>query len=316
MMIKDKNFIIKGVLRKVKTFTLVVLILTCVYWAILYFPSHLYFNTKHNLYHGDSSTRIYPSIKFDLKSSNSSNWHLSTHGFNALKIKDESKFVNYVRLPKEYYGPGKLSDLGEEYLVMVPISKVEDIVFLKNFYSDLNIKVICDLDDPREECDHHLPGNYKYGSLDKKTFDLFKYACENFKGYKMYAKMDFDAYLDKNYAYGVIKFMMDNSDKRIYYGNPYMDKKVKKVFMGGNFYAITSPLMADYCSCNIPTPMSVPEDEWYGNVLTDCTKELNDGKNHQIQYMYNDMKKILHKEYRSSGVHLRLGRGVYKSWFF
>ncbi|OLY84855.1 hypothetical protein AYI68_g972 [Smittium mucronatum] len=241
---------------------------------------------------------------------NSVSWHMGLESFNRIKRVDKDKKVDYVCLPKEYYGPGQLTDLGQDYLIMVPLSKVENIVFLRNFYSDLNLVVICDADDNREGCDYHLKGNYEYGTLGQKTFDLFDFACKNFPGYKLYAKMDFDAYLDKNYVHGVLKFMMDNIDKRIYYGNPYMKHEHMIVFMGGNFYALNAPLMADYCSCKIPDPDMFFEDEWYGHVLTNCTRSIKDGKDHEIHYMYNNMDKILHKEYKAQGVHVKLGRNI------
>ncbi|OMJ12724.1 hypothetical protein AYI70_g8942 [Smittium culicis] len=123
--------------------------------------------------------------------------------------------------------------------------------------------------------------------------------------------MDFDAYLDKKYVRNVLKFMIDNSEKRIYYGNPYMKKENNVVFMGGNFYAFTQTLLNDYCTCKIPNIDMDYEDEWFGNVLSACTKSLDGGQKKEIKFMYNDMSKILHREYKGKGVELKLGRLVY-----
>ncbi|OMJ08430.1 hypothetical protein AYI70_g11557 [Smittium culicis] len=240
---------------------------------------------------------------------NKVSWHLPLDQFNAIKIYDEGKKSYYTSLPKQYYGPANLADLGQDYLIMVPISKIESITFLRNFYSDLNLLVMCDSDDTRPGCDHHLPGKYEYGTLNMKTFDLIQYACKNFPGYKMYAKMDFDAYLNKDYLHGVIKFISDNNDKRIYYGNSFMSKEYHVVFMGGNFYAVSGLLMQDLCTCGIPLPDMYLEDHWFGVVVANCTTRFKDDK-HEVHYMYNNGDMIRHKEYKDDGVLVKLGRHV------
>ncbi|OMJ12725.1 hypothetical protein AYI70_g8943 [Smittium culicis] len=192
------------------------------------------------------------------------------------------------------------------------MSKEESISYLKNVYSDLNIVTLCDFDDKRSGCDHHLPKNYTYDNLNEKMFDIFNYTCRNFPGYKVYAKMDFDAYVNKSYATSVLKFMIDNSEKRIYYGNPFK-KSENIVFMGGHFYAFTVPLLNNYCKCNVKKPEMFYEDEWLGHTLNNCTRLLNNGKSNLIHYMYMEEDKILHKEARFKGVKLDMGHTVYEN---
>ncbi|OLY82963.1 hypothetical protein AYI68_g2908 [Smittium mucronatum] len=216
---------------------------------------------------------------------------------------------NFIKLPEKFYVPGRIIDLYYQYQIIVPISKRESITFLKNFYSDLNVKVYCDVDDYRDGCDIRSDKSYKYHQLSYKTFDMFNYVCKNFEDFKIYAKMDFDAYIDKNYVYGVLKFISDNSERMIYYGNPIL--RNGKVFNGGNFYAISGSLFRDYCSCKIHPPKKPNEDEWFGEVLNNCFYSKN-YINETLIYMKNDMTKILHKHYTDDGVDIKLGRWVKK----
>ncbi|OMJ19329.1 hypothetical protein AYI69_g6667 [Smittium culicis] len=230
---------------------------------------------------------------------------------NDLKIKEmsfihEENKVNTIKLPKEYYGPAKVVDIIDEYQIMVPITTQESITFLNNMYSDMNILTFCDKDDGRNGCDIVSKNKYQYSTLTKKTFDMFNYTCNNLKKYKVYAKMDFDAYVDKSYIHGVLKFMADNSDKYIYYGNPIL--RNGNVFNGGNFYALSGAAFEEYCSCNLLSPDYYTEDQWFGDAVRLCLKEKHPEK--PIYYMLNDMDKVLHKEYKDIGVDVKLGRKI------
>ncbi|PVU88225.1 hypothetical protein BB559_005682 [Furculomyces boomerangus] len=170
---------------------------------------------------------------------------------------------------------------------MIPISKQESIEFFKNLYSDRNVMTICDADDNRKECDLRLTGNYQYNTLPQKVKEMLSVACNSLRGYKMYAKMDFDAYMKKDYVAKVIKFLTDNNERRIYYGNPIY--RHDQFFMGGNFYAFTEQLFNDYCSCDIPEPDNWAEDYWFGRELEKCVKSKNPGKLEGTLHVINDM---------------------------
>ncbi|OLY79505.1 hypothetical protein AYI68_g6424 [Smittium mucronatum] len=236
-------------------------------------------------------------------------WKVNDEEMDQLMFYDFEGQRKFTKLPEKYYGPARIIDLYDQYQIIVPISKWDSIKFLKNFYSDLNIKVYCDADDNRDECDIRSNQTFDYYQLSNKTFDMFNYACKNLQGYKFYAKMDFDTYLDKSYVYGVIKFVSDNSDRRIYYGNPIL--RSGRIFNGGNFYAISGSLFRDYCSCDIRHPLHPYEDEWYGEVIKLCFNSKN-YKNKNLIYMKNDETKILHKHYNDDGVDLKLGSWVVK----
>ncbi|PVV03046.1 hypothetical protein BB560_002488 [Smittium megazygosporum] len=104
---------------------------------------------------------------------------------------------------------------------------------------------------------------------------------------------------------------MDNGDKPIYYGNP-LYRDYGGISMGGNFYALNQKAIEHLCSCKIELSDVVPEDRWFGDVINNCTQSKNLEGIHNINYMINDMSKILHKKYSEKGVSLQLGRNVKK----
>ncbi|OLY82875.1 hypothetical protein AYI68_g2991 [Smittium mucronatum] len=257
------------------------------------------YNSKHPSSNSASfSSSIFRSPHF------SKSWKVADKDMRRLMYYDFESRSDVLKLPREYYGPAKIIDLYDQYQIIIPISKYESISYLKNFYSDMNILTFCDFDDDRPECDIRSHQNYDYIHLSNKTLDMFDFACKNLPGYKFYAKMDFDTYVDKSYLSGVIKFIADNADKNIYYGNPIL--RHGRVFNGGNFYALSGSLFRDYCSCNIHLPKNYNEDEWFGDVLNRCFYSKNPhGTN--LYYMYNDMNKILHKSFTDGGVSITLG---------
>ncbi|PVU96545.1 hypothetical protein BB561_001105 [Smittium simulii] len=216
-----------------------------------------------------------------------------------------------IKLPEDL-PDGRIIDLFDEYLFMVPMSKYEDIEFFKNFYSDLNTLIICDVDDNRDECDVNMESSYNYYTLREKTHDIFSKYCKFGKTHKLVAKMDFDAIINKQYLYKVVKFMADNSDKRMYYGNAFFEPT--GIAMGGNFYALTEALLLDYCSCKTPLAYTQAEDLWFGRTINTCVKSKNLTEDEQINYIRNDGTKILHKNYVSNGVKLKLGKEVAKTY--
>ncbi|PVU93497.1 hypothetical protein BB561_003251 [Smittium simulii] len=213
-----------------------------------------------------------------------------------------------IRLPN--LPTGKIIDLYDEYLIMVPMSKYEDIDFFKNFYSDLNTLIICDIDDKREGCDVNMESTYNYNTLREKTHDIFSKYCKFGKTHKFLAKMDFDAIINKQYLYKVVKFMADNSDKRMYFGNAFFEST--GIAMGGNFYALTERLVLDYCSCDTPLDHNNAEDLWFGRTINTCVKSKNLTDDEQIYFIRNDGSKIIHKDYVTNGVKLKLGKEVAK----
>ncbi|PVV03232.1 hypothetical protein BB560_002301 [Smittium megazygosporum] len=230
--------------------------------------------------------------------------------FQGLVVNDKNlKIGNRIRLP-EFDVVGNMWDLRGQYHIMVPMSKIEDISFFKSFYSDLETETICDIGDNREGCDSYLDKAYTYNTLKEKTRDMFRKYCNSGQKHKLVAKMDYDAIIiDKQYFYKVLKFMMDNSDKPMYYGNPFY-RYYGGVSMGGNFYAINEKAIEHLCSCEMELSDVFAEDLWFGDVINNCTISKNLEGFDRINYIFNDGRKILHKNYNAKGVSLKLGRNI------
>ncbi|PVV01083.1 hypothetical protein BB560_004514 [Smittium megazygosporum] len=219
-----------------------------------------------------------------------------------------------IKLPKKTEGNnGKVYELYNDYIILVPMSKYEDVDFFKNFlHNDLNIFIVCDKDDFRAGCDANLDSNYSYTTLREKTHDMFSKYCMLGRTHNMVAKMDFDAIINKDYLFGLTKFISDNKEKRIYYGNPFFRKN--GVAMGGNFYALSKQLMKDFCSCeHSRSSGALAEDLWFGETLNNCIIQKNFSGTDAILHLFNNQDKILHKVYSSNGVSLSLGRQALKS---
>ncbi|PWA00770.1 hypothetical protein BB558_003203 [Smittium angustum] len=258
-------------------------------------------------YNAENSTYLEYLARWKTKNNQTiESWKISDSDVEKIKTFDTKFKVDTIPLPQDKNYTDLIGTLREQYLIMVPISKQESIGFFKNVYSDLNILIVCDADDNRSECDLQLNGNYEYKLLSHKIKEMLSVACNNLKGYKMYAKMDFDAYLKKDYVANLIKFLIDNNERRIYYGNPII--REDHLFMSGNFYAFTEQLFNDYCSCKIPRPDVWNEDYWFGKELEKCVKSKNLTKTEGTLHIINDQSKILHKKYTDIGVSLKLGR--------
>ncbi|PWA02992.1 hypothetical protein BB558_000861, partial [Smittium angustum] len=154
-------------------------------------------NNKNNIKNGAYSEHLTKWIEKDNVVKES--WKISDSDIEKVKTFDTKFKIYTISLPKDKKFTNPISKLREKYLVMVPISKQESIGFFKNLYSDRNLMTICDADDSRKECDLRLTGNYQYNTLPQKVKEMFSVACNNLRGYKMYAKMDFDAYMKKDY---------------------------------------------------------------------------------------------------------------------
>ncbi|OLY80994.1 hypothetical protein AYI68_g4904 [Smittium mucronatum] len=125
--------------------------------------------------------------------------------------------------------------------------------------------------------------------------------------------MDLDTYIDKKYVDSVIKFIIENNDKRIYFGFPRMAGKY--LYNDGYFYGISGLLLQDYCSCKINPPTFSAEDVWFANTLHSCIKEKNKKVpgSVNLNYMRLDSTKIHHKNYDDKGIRLRLGRNAHEN---
>ncbi|PVU97031.1 hypothetical protein BB560_005774 [Smittium megazygosporum] len=235
---------------------------------------------------------------------------LSDDEFKNIVINDKKlKIGNRIKLP-DTKPDGDLYDLKGQYHIMVPMSSIEDIKFFKSFYNDLETETICDLGDDRDGCDSYLDKKYNYYTLKQKTRDLFQKYCSSGQKHKLVAKMDYDAIIiDKQYFYKVLKFMMDNSDKPMYYGNPFY-RDYGGISMGGNFYALNQKAMEYLCSCKMELSDVLAEDLWFGDVINNCTISKNLEGFDRINYIFNDQSKILHKNYNAKGVSLKLGRNI------
>ncbi|OMJ28321.1 hypothetical protein AYI69_g2202 [Smittium culicis] len=220
-------------------------------------------------------------------------------GFNGTFIKPPEKKRN------------SLIELKDDYLMMVPMNKNEDIEWVKNMYSDMNMVTICDSEDKRKGCDVTLKNSYPYEELPKKTLEMFQMLCRNQHDYKVYAKIDFDTFISKEYIYKVFKYMIDNYKKRIYFGDP-MNKNDQGngIAMNGKFYAFTSTVLADFCSCKVPVPSKGLEDMWFGTALSKCYQDKNIDASSQILYLKSKEDLIHHKEYKKKNVDFQIGRKV------
>ncbi|PVU96978.1 hypothetical protein BB560_005775 [Smittium megazygosporum] len=219
------------------------------------------------------------------------------------------KIGNRIKMPRKGTA-GKMWEIKDLYHIMVPMSDIEDISYFKSFYNDLEMEVICDGNNRRDGCDSYLEDEYVYDTLREKTRDMFQRYCESGQKHKVIAKMDCDTIIiDKEYFYKVIKFMADNGDKPMYYGNP-LYRDYGGISMGGNFYAINEKAIEHLCSCKMEISDVSAEDLWFGDVMNNCTISKNLQGINRINYIFNDGRKILHKNYNAKGVSLELGRNI------
>ncbi|OMJ08719.1 hypothetical protein AYI69_g10968 [Smittium culicis] len=137
---------------------------------------------------------------------------------------------------------------------------------------------------------------------------MFDTICNNYTDYKAIVKVDLDTYFDKNYVLSVLKFLSENSEKRIYFGNPRLYSN--KLYFEGRFYAMTQKLVEDYCKCKPSVPKINPEDVWLSHTIADCLSKDPSVNIENIHHMLNDETKIYHKEYKIKGLHLKLGRNI------
>ncbi|PVU85726.1 hypothetical protein BB559_006850 [Furculomyces boomerangus] len=202
-----------------------------------------------------------------------------------------------------------LYSIYEDYVLMMPLAKTESIRFTKNANSDLNLKTICDADDPRPECDVKTHRNYVYEELPKKTFDMVNLVCNSGLRYKVYAKIDFDVFVNKAYFHDVMKFMIDNHKRKIYYGD-IMDSNSasRRIAMNGKFYAITDSLFEELCKCEFKEKDKGLEDFWFGQVLGWCIDKKRFKKGEKMVLLKSDESKVIHKNLYDQNVGLKIGR--------
>ncbi|PVU95738.1 hypothetical protein BB561_001650 [Smittium simulii] len=216
-----------------------------------------------------------------------------------------------LTIPKNLYSDRRLTELEEKYLIYMPIAKYESIDWVKNYYSDLNFKTICDVDDGRKRCDVNLEKQYTYDDLRLKTYEMMQKFCKNDHTpgkYKFFAKLDFDTVLDKRYLYDVIRYISDNSDRRIYYGKTWPQDGF--VEMNGQFYAISGKLVDELCSCNMLYPTRAGEDTYFAEALHQCVRENLLPEDKEIIYIEYNNEYCKHAELNTDGVSLKLGRSV------
>ncbi|PVU98680.1 hypothetical protein BB559_001377 [Furculomyces boomerangus] len=228
--------------------------------------------------------------------------------FNKLTYHDIDRNSDTVFIPRN-----KKLDLGEifdDYLVIVPLAKSESITWLRNLYSDFNFKIMCDVDDLRPGCDIRSKYHYTYDMLPLKTFDMMKILCNTRDRYKAIIKLDFDIFLNKHYFYSIVKFLIKNSSRKIYFGDPMSKNSDKSsVCMNGKIYAFTNPILKDFCSCNIKRPTTGGmEDFWFGNKMTECINSKN-YRNYKdrLFVLYSKEHHIYHKLFKNNDIKLTIG---------
>ncbi|PVU92177.1 hypothetical protein BB559_003814 [Furculomyces boomerangus] len=221
------------------------------------------------------------------------------HEINAivLSIRPHLKFI-----PNLY-------SIYEDYVLLIPLAKTENINFTKNANSDLNLKTICDVDDPRPECDIKTHRSYVYEELPKKTYDMVNLVCNSGLRYKVYAKIDFDVFVDKAYFHDVMKFMIDNHKRKIFYGDPMNhNSATERMAMNGKFYAVTDTLFDELCGCDFTEREKGLEDSWFGETLGWCVDKKKYKKGEGMVLLKSDESKVIHKTYYNQNVGLKLGR--------
>ncbi|PVV05317.1 hypothetical protein BB560_000165 [Smittium megazygosporum] len=251
-----------------------------------------------------------------LNSFNSESWKLTDEELYKQMYFDERNQVYMLPTPVRKHNHS-IIELYDDYLITLPIADYESIEWIKNLYSDVNIKVICDGHDNRKGCDIKLDQKYDYNSLYKKTYFSMDYICKNIynktdKKIKFFAKMDFDVVVNKKYLYSVIKFISDNSHLRIYFGNssPFRDRE--GVEMNGQFYAISGALLDEYCNCDIPEAQGNGEDLWFALALHQCITDKYPPEERKMLYIENSRDWLKHGGYSDKGVELKLGRHTFK----
>ncbi|OLY77972.1 hypothetical protein AYI68_g7991 [Smittium mucronatum] len=237
----------------------------------------------------------------------------SSQLFSYRKFYHEGFNGTFIR-PRKVLPPTLLS-FRDDYLVLMPLSKNEDPVWSKNLYSDFNFVTICDKNDTRKDCDMHSPRLYNYYELPKKTFDMFNSFCETraHEQYKVILKMDFDIFIDKQYLYKVIDYMVENHNKRIYFGDPMgRSSDDNNIAMNGKVYGVTSNIISDYCSCTYRKPNTGLEDFWFGYAVGSCVKEKKYNVEDSLLYYHSLEHLIYHKKYQRNNVNYRSGRILFE----
>ncbi|OLY78726.1 hypothetical protein AYI68_g7218 [Smittium mucronatum] len=124
--------------------------------------------------------------------------------------------------------------------------------------------------------------------------------------------MDFDTYVNKEYANGLFKLMSEYEDKPIFYGG--ITKNHGVVYMQGRFYGVTRSLLQKMCNSIDNVDFSPYEDVWFGKVVDYVRKDIqNSDKKKDVFFMGMDGSKVWHKIFKDKGVYLHLGRGLSKS---
>ncbi|PVZ97320.1 hypothetical protein BB558_006729 [Smittium angustum] len=235
---------------------------------------------------------------------------LTSKEFSSLRIYNQKKKAIFIDIDVYRKHPFRLNEIRDDYQVYMPISRNESIEWTKNLNSDINLSVVCDKNDNRIGCDIRTHRNYDYKTLNYKTFDIIKTICKNPRKHKVYMKMDFDIFIDKQYINDVLSFMINNHKKRIYFGDPMANYNGKrKVAMNGKLYAITDTLMNDLCNCKIKTTRPGLEDYWFGRVLHKCLDKKKDKQNSIVLFRSNE-KLIIHKKLIENSVKLQVGREI------
>ncbi|OLY83020.1 hypothetical protein AYI68_g2851 [Smittium mucronatum] len=135
---------------------------------------------------------------------------------------------------------------------------------------------------------------------------MFSFACKSITGFKVYFKMDFDTYIDKEYMYGATKLMADNSEKNIFFGDIKTTFEIP--YMEGYLYGVTGSLFNKYCQQTSFSPIAYGEDLWFANNIYNVTKGTGPRGKNNIHYMLSDKTKIRHKKMVDKGVYLNMGR--------
>ncbi|OMJ13186.1 hypothetical protein AYI70_g8659 [Smittium culicis] len=196
--------------------------------------------------------------------------------------------------------------LKRDHLILVPVTKTQNIKFFKNFYSEYNIRFFCDSNDDRNECDYRSKYTYNTKTLVLKTKHMFDVVCNSDTRYKTYAKMNFDTIIDKNYMNGILKLASDNSDKLFFFGA--FNSLFNSQYKNGRFYGLTDSLLRLYCSHKNNVPLHFSDDIWFGNVINHIHERLISTAKNGVTLLSMNKNKIHHTSYIDAGIQFRLDK--------
>ncbi|PVU91823.1 hypothetical protein BB559_001031 [Furculomyces boomerangus] len=191
----------------------------------------------------------------------------------------------------------------DDVVVLVHVKTSDSIFWLRNMYSDVNFLTVCENNKVSDYCDIVSNRKEDQGSSNNHVYYALSTFCSSKQKYKAYVKMDFQILFNKKYVYDILKEFSRNPNKRNYLG--YEDNQKTKVNdkeypLNSRFFAISSKLHEDFCSCNISEPKKDTYDEWFYKSVSECI-----GKD-KIKFTPIDNNFVQFSFFKGDGVRLEI----------